>query len=194
MEPKNTIKARVISPAKDRQKRVAKGFSLLEIKESGKSIEDLRENNLNIDYFRRSSHKENIEHLKNLKPSSKTKKKREPFTFKEKKRTSFKAAVEKPEISLEKPTKSPKVKEAKAKPKKEKAKRAVKKEEAAQKGTPLSSLSGLGPATVSKFKELGVETVEQLIEEDPDELAALIKGVSKDRIKKWIEEGKGLLI
>ncbi|GAG54720.1 unnamed protein product [marine sediment metagenome] len=58
---------------------------------------------------------------------------------------------------------------------------------------PLAKLSGLGSATAKKFKELGVNSVEGLIEEDPEELAMLISGVSADRIKKWVQEGKELL-
>jgi len=41
--------------------------------------------------------------------------------------------------------------------------------------------------------ELGVESVEELIAEDPNELSQLIKGCSEDRIKKWIEEAKELI-
>ncbi|TFG25689.1 MAG: hypothetical protein EU529_00315 [Promethearchaeota archaeon] len=57
----------------------------------------------------------------------------------------------------------------------------------------LSKLSGLGSATAKKFQDLGVNSVEGLIKEDPEELAMLISGVSADRIKKWVEEGKELL-
>jgi predicted flap endonuclease-1-like 5' DNA nuclease len=190
METKKKIEALVISPAKDGHKRIAKGFSLSEIKESGKSINDLIEYGICIDYMRKSSHEENIELLKKLKPLDKKAKPREPFTFKEKKRTTFKVEEEKPKIV------QPKVKKEKGPIKKEKVKapkKEVIKEEIAQQGTPLSSLSGFGPATASKFKELGVETIEQLIKEDPSELKALLKGVSEERIKKWIEEGKELL-
>ncbi|MFX1395087.1 MAG: helix-hairpin-helix domain-containing protein [Promethearchaeota archaeon] len=58
---------------------------------------------------------------------------------------------------------------------------------------PLTKLSGLGATTSKKFKELGVESIQQLIEEDPEELSMLISGVSVERISKWIEEGKELL-
>ena len=57
----------------------------------------------------------------------------------------------------------------------------------------MSNLSGLGSATSKKFIELGVKNVQDLLEEDADELAMLISGVSADRIKKWMQEGKGLL-
>ncbi|MFW9930474.1 MAG: helix-hairpin-helix domain-containing protein, partial [Candidatus Thorarchaeota archaeon] len=58
---------------------------------------------------------------------------------------------------------------------------------------PLTELSGLGPTTEQKFVELGVNSVEELLLEDPSELSQLIKGCSEERIKKWIEEGKELI-
>ncbi|MFX1353945.1 MAG: helix-hairpin-helix domain-containing protein, partial [Promethearchaeota archaeon] len=60
-------------------------------------------------------------------------------------------------------------------------------------GIPLTALSGLGPSTEKKFIELGVNSVEDLIKENPEELSVLIKGVSEERIQKWIEEGKSLI-
>ena len=62
-----------------------------------------------------------------------------------------------------------------------------------EKGTPLTSLSGLGSTTAKKFMEVGVNSVEELIEEKPEELILLISGVSEERLKKWIDEGKILL-
>ena len=58
---------------------------------------------------------------------------------------------------------------------------------------PLTKLSGLGPATAKKFKDVGVNSVEQLCEEVPEELAHLIPGCSEERITKWVEEGKELI-
>ena len=58
---------------------------------------------------------------------------------------------------------------------------------------PLTELPGLGPTTEKKFVELGVNSVEELLLEDPSELAKLIKGCSEERIKTWIEEGKELV-
>jgi predicted flap endonuclease-1-like 5' DNA nuclease len=149
--------------------------------------------------MRRSSHAVNVDILKNLKAESKKDKKKEPFTYKEKKRTTFKVTEEKVKAGpteIEKEEIIPTEKGKKTPIKKEKVK--VKKEvpitgEAKKEGLPLNSLSGLGPASVSKFKDLGVETVDQLIKEDPSELASLLKGISEERIKKWIEEGKELL-
>jgi predicted RecB family nuclease len=56
----------------------------------------------------------------------------------------------------------------------------------------LTSLSWLGPATAKKFEELGVSCVEELVKEDPAELAKLIKGVSEERVINWIIECKEL--
>ena len=60
-------------------------------------------------------------------------------------------------------------------------------------GIPLTKLSGFGSATSKKFSELGIHNVEELLDEDAEEIAMLISGVSADKIKKWIEEGKELL-
>lgn len=90
-------------------------------------------------------------------------------------------------------TKTPKPPKTKVKPaaKAKPEKVPVAKEEPT--GLPLNKLSGLGAATSKKFIELGVKTVEDLVEEDADELAMLISGVSADRIKKWMQEGTELL-
>ena len=137
-----------ISPAKDAHLRNGKGFSLLEIKEAGKTVELLRELNVNIDFFRRSKHKVNIEALKVLKSDSKKKKKKKPYEFKEKKRTPFKPKEEK---ARKKPVKAkaitpkPKVVKKAPLPKKEKVKKepkSVKKELPTATTTKLTSLSG----------------------------------------------------
>ncbi|MCX8191366.1 MAG: ribosomal protein L13e [Nitrososphaerales archaeon] len=44
--------------------RVGRGFSLLELKEAGLSIEDARRMNLRIDLRRKTMHKENIDLIK----------------------------------------------------------------------------------------------------------------------------------
>jgi predicted flap endonuclease-1-like 5' DNA nuclease len=199
METNKKVDAGVISPSKDGHKRQGKGFSLLEIKQSGKSIELLREYKLDIDYMRRSSHAVNVDILKKLKPVSKKAKKREPFVYKEKKKTPFiikegkpkvkPTKIEKEEIITEENVKKASITKEKVKIKKEKPK----KEELEREEKPLSLLSGLGPTTEAKFKELGVDNLELLVKEDPTEISALIKGVSQDRIKKWIDEAKELL-
>ena len=60
-------------------------------------------------------------------------------------------------------------------------------------GIPLTELSGLGAATANKLIELGVNNIEDLVKENPSELAPLISGVSLERLTKWIEEGKELI-
>jgi nucleotidyltransferase/DNA polymerase involved in DNA repair len=51
----------------------------------------------------------------------------------------------------------------------------------------------LGPKTQEKLNALGVHSVNDLVKEDPSELATLVTGASEDSIKDWIEEGKKLL-
>jgi hypothetical protein len=196
METKQKIIANVKSPSKNAHKREGNGFSLSEIKQAGRNLDILKQMDIKIDYYRKSTHQENIEKLKSIEISKKKGKKREPFVKKEKKKTEFKPKAEKkivkkpvkPKVTPPKPTPKPK--------KKEKAK-AVKVEKLEKipkpTGVPLTDLPGLGAATAKKFIELGVNTVEDLIKEEPDELAALIKGVSLERLLKWIEEGKALI-
>lgn len=81
--------------------------------------------------------------------------------------------------------------EAKEKPKKKKKEKKEEKKE--EKGTPLTKLSGLGAATEKKFQEVGVNCIEELVKEKPDELGMLISGISAERITKWINEGQELL-
>jgi len=204
---KNTV-AIVISPAKDAHKREAKGFSLSEIKEAGKTPELLRALNINVDYFRRSKHESNIEQLKKLKPVGKKGKKKKPYVFKEKKRTPFKPKVEKkvrkkpvkvekteikpkPKITKKAPPPKKEIEKVELKPVKKEKKE--KKEKLKSEKTKLTSLSGLGPSAAKKLEELGVSCVEELIKENPGELAPLIKGISEERISKWCDEGKELL-
>ncbi|MFW9829726.1 MAG: helix-hairpin-helix domain-containing protein [Candidatus Thorarchaeota archaeon] len=191
METKQKITAKVKSPSKDARLREGKGFSLNEIGKAGKSIELLKDLNIKIDFFRKSIHPENIELLNVLEIPKKKGKKREPFVKKEKKRTPFKSEVKKL-TKLKAPLKKPIVKE-KLKPiKKEKVvKKKIEKKEG--KALELTDLSGLGEATAKKFIELGVNNIEDLVKENPEELATLIKGVSLERLVKWIEEAKSLV-
>ena len=201
MESNKKIVAMVISPAKDAHKRKAKGFSLGEIQEAGKTVELLRKLNVDVDYFRKSKHENNIEKLRKLKDTSKKAKKKKPYEAKEKKRTPFKPHVSKPKkkavkkIVAEKPAKPTKAAKKAPATKKEKVKKEPKpkkKEIPEGETTPLTSLSGLGPATAKKFEALGVSCAEELVKEDPSELAKLIKGVSEERIVNWIKECKEL--
>ena len=75
----------------------------------------------------------------------------------------------------------------------EEEKEAVAEKEIKSEGLPLTELPGLGKATAKKFNDIGVNTVEELCEEDPAELATLIEVFSVERIQKWVEEGKKLL-
>jgi hypothetical protein len=206
MESKSKLVALVKSPSKDAHIRECQGFSLKEIKEAGKTIDLLKKSKVKIDYFRKSAYPENIKILKTIESPPKSKKKREAFIKKEKKRTQF--------ITIEDRRKSKQKKTVKAKPKKAPAKSAVKKEKVKPKkkekviapkvekvekvpikatGIALTDLSGLGATTAKKFIELGVDSVEALCEENPEELASLIKGVSLERLRKWIDEGKELI-
>lgn len=198
----NKIFAIVSSPSRDAHLRRGKGFSLAEIKMANKSVAFLKELKVSIDYFRRTAHKENIEKLKTLKTPEKKGKKKKPYIPKEK-RVTVKAKVKKKitppkkeEIMPEKPVEEvkPKAKAASTKKQKAKVKAEEKVEEKAEiKGIPLIELSGLGAATVKKFKEVGVENIEQLCKEKPEELSMLISGCSEERIRKWIEEGNKML-
>jgi len=201
MESNKKIVAMVISPAKDAHKRKAKGFSLGEIQEAGKTVELLRKLNVDIDYFRKSKHESNVEELRKLKGTDKKSKKKKHFVVKEKKRTPFKPKASKPEkkpvkkVVAEKPAKPTKAAKKASAPKKERVKKEpkpIKKELPKAETTALTSLSGLGPATAKKFEDLGVSCAEELVKEDPAELAKLIKGVSEERIKNWIIECKEL--
>ena len=201
MESKTKLIAIVKSPAKDKYLRKGNGFSVEEIIQAGLTIELLKKLNIKIDFFRKSVYPENISKLKSIEVPKKKGKKKQPFVKKEKKRTPFKPKKEKPMVKPSKIIeKAPKKPPVKPKPKKPKA---VKKEEVKpvkiekvkieDKGTLLTELTGLGATTAKKFIELGVNTVEDLCKEKPEELAPLIKGVSVDRLQKWIEEGKELL-
>ncbi|MFX1363908.1 MAG: helix-hairpin-helix domain-containing protein [Promethearchaeota archaeon] len=198
MEKEPSLIALVNSPAKDAHKRNGSGFSLKEIKDAGKNVQSLMKLNIKIDYFRKSAYATNIETLKSLKIPTEKSKKKKPFVMKEKKKTPFKPKVKKPKTVTKKPiekkskittakfTTKPKMKEEKKPPKLEKI-------SSGPVGTPLTELSGLGGATAKKFIELGVNNVEDLCKENPEELATLIKGVSLDRLKKWIDEGNKLI-
>jgi len=191
MEKKDKLTATVLSPSKEAHKRIGRGFSLSEIKKSGKSIESLKRAEIKIDYSRKSAHQENIDVLKKLTLPAEKKEKRKPFTPKDKKRTEFKAKDKKKAKPVKKklPVKKKPIEKPKAKPKV----KAPEKEAPKDEKIPLTSLSGLGPATAKKFEELGVDCVEELVQETAEEIAPLIKGASEERIANWIAEGKELL-
>ena len=197
MQVNKEVEATVISPSRNVNLRKGQGYSLLEIKQAGKSVQELKILNIPIDFLRKSAHDVNIEALKNLKVEKSTVKKRKPFKQKEKRRAEFKPKKEKIIIKEEKVS-APKKTKAVVKPAPIKQEPTIAKEEVEVKptlkdGIPLTKLSGLGPATEKKFEELGVSTVEDLLLEDPSELGKLVKGCTEERIKNWIEEGKELV-
>lgn len=170
----NTIKAMVISPSRDHQLREGSGFSVPEIREADKTVHLVKEHGIKIDYNRTSIHDFNVEKLKTLEPIEKKGPKREPFVKKEKKRTPFK----------------PRKTERKEKEEKEKEEEKVEPE---METIALTELDGLGPKTEEKFIELGIKSINDLIKENPSELATLIYGASEDSIKEWIKQGRELL-
>jgi len=56
-------------------------------------------------------------------------------------------------------------------------------EQEAEKG--LRAIDGVGPATEEKLEDAGIETVEELNDADPEELAEDVDGVSASRIEGW---------
>jgi len=196
------IVATIKSPTRGVGYREGHGFSLAEIAASGKSLRQIKDLKLKIDYFRKSAHNENIELLKTVKITQKKEKKGKKIKRYVPKEKRIKKA--KPKIKKKTPVKEElppdeepiiekKPKEKASPIKKVKVKKPKPEKEAEVEGIPLTDLSGLGPATAKKFKEVGVQSVEQLCEEVPEELAHLIPGCSEDRISKWVEEGKELL-
>jgi predicted flap endonuclease-1-like 5' DNA nuclease len=188
------------SPARDAHLREGSGFSLLEIKSAGHELQTLKNLGIKIDYRRKSAHEKNIETLKALKIPERKQKKRDPFVAKERKQTGFKPKTKKTKKKVTPTIKKEKVVVEQPKIKKEKVKVEKPREEKEElesiqvKGSlPLTELQGLGLATAKKLNELGVESVQDLINENPEELAPLIKGCTEDRLRKWIEEGKELI-
>jgi len=55
-------------------------------------------------------------------------------------------------------------------------------------GTDLEALDGVGTKTAEKLVEAGIESLEDLSDADPDEVAADVDGVSADRIEDWQAE------
>ncbi|MHA1986655.1 MAG: helix-hairpin-helix domain-containing protein [Promethearchaeota archaeon] len=198
MGNKIILTATVKSPSRGSFLRAGEGFSIKEIKDAGRDINQVMALNVKIDFFRKTSYPENVEKLKKLKILEKKGGKRKPFVKKEKKSTPFKPIEDrikqKPKKVITKAPKVPAEKKKVEKTKKEKLKPEKKeKGKAEEKGIPLTELSGLGAATAKKFAELGVSCVEDLTKENPKDLASLIKGVSEDRLSKWIEECKDLI-
>lgn len=62
-----------------------------------------------------------------------------------------------------------------------------------QKIIKLTNLYRLGPKTEQKFKAIGIHSVNDLLNENPTDLANKIDGASKSTIANWIDEVKKLL-
>ena len=60
-------------------------------------------------------------------------------------------------------------------------------------GTSLTVLTGLGFTTAKKLESIGVNTLEELVKKNPEELANLIKGASAVRMSTWIKEAEQIL-
>ncbi|MHA1842928.1 MAG: helix-hairpin-helix domain-containing protein [Promethearchaeota archaeon] len=205
----------VKSSSRDKHLREGRGYSLPEIQETGKNIKLLKELGIRIDYRRKTIHKFNVEKLKVLEAPKKKAVKKEPFKPKEKKKKKKKIKPIQKKEELKEATRE-KAKKAKAKKVKEKKRKvepkkkvSEQKEEIIEKPKeekkkkkekipteepiPLTKLPGCGPATAKKLTEIGISCVQDLIEEDPEEIGMLIKGVSAERVKEWQEEGKKLI-
>jgi DNA topoisomerase-1 len=61
--------------------------------------------------------------------------------------------------------------------------KSYKAEQESKKG--LRAIDGVGSATEEKLEDAGVETVDELKEADPDELAERVEGVTASRIEDW---------
>ncbi len=81
--------------------------------------------------------------------------------------------------------KEAKVREAK----KEKKVKEVEEGAGVKVGTPLTVLKGLGSKTAEKLKEVGIESVEDLAEEDAEALSKAT-GISASKLASWIDEAK----
>jgi len=206
--------AKIKSPSKTAQLKNGSGFSLAEIKQAGKNVQILKKLKIKIDYFRKSVYESNVDLLKDLKAPVPKGKKRDPFVKKEKtSKKKFKGVKEeKPkakEVKTETAKKAPKKKAATKKKPAAKKKAETKKVEkltveSVEKIEPkpkeeiegaiaLTQLSGLGMTTAKKFENLGVNSVQELLEENAEELSKLIKGCSVVKIETWQKQGKALL-
>ncbi len=52
-------------------------------------------------------------------------------------------------------------------------------------GTDLESLDGIGAKTAEKLADAGIESIDDLTDADPDDVAADVDGVSADRVRNW---------
>ncbi|MFT4931044.1 MAG: DNA topoisomerase-1 [Natronomonas sp.] len=57
-------------------------------------------------------------------------------------------------------------------------------------GTDLESLDGVGSKTAEKLGDAGVDSLDDLADADPEEVAARVDGVSEDRVREWQDEAR----
>lgn len=153
------VKPIVRIPGSSNRVREGRGFSLGELKEANLTLHDAKRIGLRVDLRRRSVHKENVEAIKAMLGDLKK--------AEGKKREKVK--VEAAEVEK-------KVKEAE-------------RVASVEGGTPLTVLKGLGAKTAEKLKEVGIESVEDLAEEDAEALSKAT-GISVSKLASWIDEAK----
>ncbi len=54
-----------------------------------------------------------------------------------------------------------------------------------ESGSDLESLDGIGAKTAEKLAAAGIESIDDLTDADPDDVAADVEGVSADRVRTW---------
>ncbi|GAB3688548.1 DNA topoisomerase I [Salinarchaeum chitinilyticum] len=54
-----------------------------------------------------------------------------------------------------------------------------------ESGSDLEALEGVGAATAQKLMDAGVESIDDLVESDPEHVAADVDGVSAERLREW---------
>jgi len=149
--------------------RLGRGFSLGELKEANINLHDAKRIGLRVDLRRRSTHKENVESLRAL--------------LKE-----LQKAEKKKGVKEDKKTAAKKEKESRV----EETQKEISSEAILGGRTPLTTLKGLGPKTEAKLREVGVESVEELAEEDA-ELLSEATGIGVQKLSSWISEAKQLV-
>jgi predicted flap endonuclease-1-like 5' DNA nuclease len=54
-----------------------------------------------------------------------------------------------------------------------------------EKNHSLTDIKGIGKGTLDNLKAEGIETIDDLLDEDPEDLASKISGVSKSMVEEW---------
>ncbi|MHA1606027.1 MAG: ribosomal protein L13e [Candidatus Freyarchaeota archaeon] len=165
------LKAMVRPPRQPQRLREGRGFSIAELKEAGLTLHDAKQVGIRVDVRRKTVHMENVKALKDFMKKLVKGKAARRKAVKEKE---VKKAIEKVE-EVEGTEKKVMV-EGEVKPGK----------------TPLTILKGLGAKTAQKFAEVGIESVEELAEEDAELLSEAL-GIKKERVASWIDEAKDIV-